>query len=113
MITYKGERNIKEGSQKVTIIFSPDKVEYLKHRYVSHSPDGFNWGYLGSGPSDLSLNILYDYFIRYYTLIEDEKRKELSYQFHQQFKVDFISQFKDNWELTDSQISKWLIEKQK
>lgn len=25
---------------------------------VYHSPDGFEWGYGGSGPSDLSLNIL-------------------------------------------------------
>ena len=26
--------------------------------YVYHSPDGFEWGYGGSGPSDLALNIL-------------------------------------------------------
>ncbi len=25
---------------------------------ISHSPDGFNWGYNGSGPADLALNIL-------------------------------------------------------
>lgn len=25
---------------------------------ISHSPDGFNWGYGGSGPSDFALNIL-------------------------------------------------------
>jgi len=25
---------------------------------IDHSPDGFNWGYGGSGPADLALNIL-------------------------------------------------------
>lgn len=28
------------------------------HRWVSHSPDGFEWGYGGSGPADLALNLL-------------------------------------------------------
>jgi len=26
---------------------------------VKHSPDGFEWGYSGSGPADLAYNILY------------------------------------------------------
>jgi hypothetical protein len=30
----------------------------VPHRIVRHSPDGFEWGYSGSGPSDLALNIL-------------------------------------------------------
>jgi hypothetical protein len=30
----------------------------IPHRYVVHSPDGFEWGYSGSGPSELALNIL-------------------------------------------------------
>lgn len=30
----------------------------IPQRYVYHSPDGFEWGYGGSGPSDLALNIL-------------------------------------------------------
>ncbi len=32
----------------------------LRHRIVYHSPSGFEWGYAGSGPSDLALNILAD-----------------------------------------------------
>lgn len=27
-------------------------------RLINHSPDGFNWGYLGSGPSQLALALL-------------------------------------------------------
>ena len=30
----------------------------LPRRYVYHSPTGFEWGYGGSGPADLALNIL-------------------------------------------------------
>ena len=32
----------------------------LRHRIVYHSPTGFEWGYAGSGPADLALNILAD-----------------------------------------------------
>lgn len=27
-------------------------------RYMNHSPDGFNWGYEGSGPAQLALAIM-------------------------------------------------------
>lgn len=37
-----------DGSAKVNI----------QQRIVCHSPGGFEWGYSGSGPSDLALNIL-------------------------------------------------------
>ncbi len=30
----------------------------IPQTFVHHSPDGFEWGYGGSGPSDLALNIL-------------------------------------------------------
>jgi hypothetical protein len=30
----------------------------IPRRIVLHSPTGFNWGYGGSGPADLALNIL-------------------------------------------------------
>jgi len=35
-------------------------VEPLRH-IVRHSPTGFEWGYLGSGPADLALSILADF----------------------------------------------------
>ncbi len=33
-------------------------VEGVPHVWVWHSPTGFVWGYGGSGPADLALNIL-------------------------------------------------------
>jgi hypothetical protein len=30
----------------------------VEHRVIRHSPTGMEWGYAGSGPADLALNIL-------------------------------------------------------
>ncbi len=46
-----------------------------------HSPDGFAWGYLGSGPAQLALAILLEGGI-------DEAE---AVQFHQTFKEEFIA----------------------
>lgn len=35
----------------------------LTHRLVHHSPDGFEWGYGGSGPGDLALNMLAEFVL--------------------------------------------------
>lgn len=42
---------------------------------INHSPDGFNWGYAGSGPAQLALAILLEQALSHY----------------QQFKWDVIS----------------------
>ena len=34
------------------------RVTGIRHEWVLLSPTGFEWGYLGSGPADLALNIL-------------------------------------------------------
>ena len=34
------------------------RVEGVAHLWTWHSPAGFEWGYGGSGPADLALNIL-------------------------------------------------------
>ena len=47
---------IVDGSHEV-FIDGPNGVKALPH-LVRHSPDGFSWGYAGSGPADLSLAIL-------------------------------------------------------
>lgn len=33
-------------------------IDDIHERAVHHSPDGYEWGYGGSGPSDLALNLL-------------------------------------------------------
>lgn len=34
----------------------------LSQKISNHSPDGFNWGYSGSGPAQLALAILLEYW---------------------------------------------------
>ena len=52
----------------------------IPQRKVYHSPDGFDWGYAGSGPADLSLNILLEFGM-------DEHEAD---RLHQKFKAYFI-----------------------
>jgi hypothetical protein len=62
-----------------------------------HSPDGFEWGYGGSGPAQLALAILADY------LGDDQEAERL----HQEFKGEVVSGLTgDSWTLTGEQIGK-------
>lgn len=64
----------------------------------NHSPDGFAWGYLGSGPAQLALAIL---------LEETDLPTALS--LHQDFKEDFVARWAgDKWEITSEEIQTWL-----
>lgn len=48
----------------------------------NHSPDGFNWSYGGSGPAQLALAVLLEYF-----------DQDKAVQLHQHFKRDFVAGF--------------------
>jgi hypothetical protein len=67
----------------------------------NHSPDGFQWGYGGSGPAQLALAILLD-------VTGDEA---LSVRLHQDFKRDKIAQLDDSFVLTEAEIQTWLVDK--
>jgi hypothetical protein len=67
----------------------------------NHSPDGFNWGYGGSGPAQLALAILAHEFG------DDQAALTL----YQPFKWGVIAPIQDNeWELTSQDINAWVIE---
>jgi hypothetical protein len=55
-------------------------VTNVPHRNVYHSPCGYEWGYGGSGPADLALNILMA------ILPENE-----AWNLHQDFKWKFVA----------------------
>ncbi|MBI5598408.1 MAG: hypothetical protein HY890_01570 [Deltaproteobacteria bacterium] len=65
-----------------------------KLRY--HSPDGFNWGYAGSGPAQLALAILLHH-----------AGKEVALFLYQSFKWEFVSRWEDNWRITGAEIDEW------
>lgn len=61
MTIYRATRN-SNNDPIVTVHKSPeDKGRPLTHINI-HSPGGFEWGYYGSGPSDLAIAILAHHF---------------------------------------------------
>ena len=72
----------------------------VQHGIVRHSPTGFEWGYGGSSPADLALNIL--------TAIIGQQEAE---QVYQKFKDDFIATMPfEGGTIKASDIDVWLKE---
>lgn len=67
----------------------------------NHSPNGFNWGYAGSGPSQLALAILLDF----------TGDPQIAQRFYQEFKSDVVANLADAWNLPAEQIESWLESK--
>lgn len=107
MRTYRGLRSKVDGSINVTVTTSPginlDVMIYPlplegSQRIRNHSPEGFNWGYYGSGPAQLALAILLD--------ATDSIR--LAKRCYQQFKTRFVSGWGDQWVITSDEILTWI-----
>ena len=70
----------------------------VAHTIVQHSPNGFEWGYGGSGPSELALNIL--------AMYTDRQTAE---ELHQVFKWDYIAKLpREGGTIKGSEIKRWL-----
>lgn len=78
-------------------------INYALQHIERHSPDGFQWGYGGSGPADLSLAILTDYCTKFKI-----DNKEIPNKYYQQFKKDFLESAGQKLEITSEQIKGWL-----
>ncbi len=65
----------------------------------SHSPDGFEWGYGGSGPSQLALALIA------HAMQDDELTKRLYPQFRD---VGIATIQQDMWMLSSTDIQKWV-----
>lgn len=62
-----------------------------------HSPDGFQWGYGGSGPSDTALALL-----KYVTGLEPPPAM------YHKFKFDVVANFGSNFTITGDEIQEWI-----
>jgi len=72
-----------------------------------HSPDGFEWGYGGSGPADLALSILADYFGE--TAEAALKPPSKAFLLHQYFKSHFLFRAKkEGFCIHEGQIKDWI-----
>lgn len=70
-----------------------------RHDLVNHSPDGFGWGYGGSGAAQLALALLCD-------ATGDD---EVAQKFYQAFKFDVVAKLKRGaWELTADYVLDWV-----
>ena len=86
------------------IVTVDDDVLPPRNDLFNHSPDGFAWGYPGSGPSQLALAILSHHFRSY---SDDETAADnLAIKLHQQFKQAVIAQLpmEEGFTLTSAQV---------
>ncbi len=91
MKTYTGERT-KVGRNIVRV-----DGAHLRPRndLRNHSPDGFEWGYAGSGPAQLSLALLANHL--------DDNTEAM--RLYQHFKAKVVQHIgTDTWELTSGDI---------
>ena len=98
-VVYAGQDLAKVGPSVVTrngVPLSPEQSQ----RVWNHSPDGFSWGYDGSGPAQLALALLLDRGV-------DEK---WAARHHQDFKRVFVAGWGESWALTSSEIDAWVAE---
>lgn len=114
---YTGHRN-DDGDCIVAVRLPAGNTRPLRH--VDYHSDSFEWGYGGSGPADLALSILADFFgekhvtgnyLRRLKLLHDSPR---CWTLHQDFKREFVATWGrgqgDTWEITTEQIAKWVRE---
>ena len=72
---------------------------------VNHSPDGFEWGYGGSGPAQLALALLLD------ALGIGVQHQETATRFYQRFKSEVVEQWpRDGFVISAQDILAWLAE---
>ena len=99
MKVYRGSRS---GYDRQVVVIkgavSADLSPAPSQDVVNHSPDGFNWGYSGSGPAQLALGLLLDV----------TENREIASKYYQLFKADAVAQFGESWEITEVAILAWL-----
>ncbi len=95
MKIYKGKRNYKDIDGQ-TIVVQDNGEEYSLDHIERHSPDGFNWGFGGSGPADTALSILTDCL-----------GMEEANQLYQMFKWEFVAGWGDKFSISETEIKNW------
>ncbi|GAI26575.1 unnamed protein product [marine sediment metagenome] len=102
MKTYTGKLNAGGvGGQVIMVDEDGTRRQHSPYplpHIVRHSPDGFNWGYSGSGPADTALSILTDCVGR-----------DVANAFYQKFKSEFVASWGDSFEITEKEIKDWLL----
>jgi hypothetical protein len=72
----------------------PQKSQKVRN----HSPDGFNWGYGGSGPAQLALAIMLE--------MTDKATAQALYQ---KFKWEFVAGWQGDFSIEIKEVADWLL----
>lgn len=76
------------------LVLNPQRSQKL----YNHSPDGFEWGYGGSGPAQLALALLLDAGVDEADALEQ----------HQAYKFAVVARLpKERWSIGDYSIREW------
>lgn len=110
-LTFQGTRTEETGAT-VTVrvgdgparrLHMPRLVAHLERR---HSPDGFEWGYLGSGPAELARAILCECYLRRSDSPNQGVRQAAIYM---AFKEDVVARLpREGWTLAGADVAKWV-----
>lgn len=92
MKTYRGLGNL----MVLVDVDGDTAVLQPRHDLRNHSPDGFNWGYGGSGPAQLALALVAD-------VLNDDARALRTYQ---PFKWRVVARWRQSigWSITEDEI---------
>ena len=85
-----------DGSLEIAKELCPKRSQKVQN----HSPDGFNWGYTGSGPAQCALGIMLE--------VTNDKRRSLN--LYHKLVSDAISQIPEGelFEITEERILEWI-----
>jgi hypothetical protein len=102
MKKYCGRRNAAGDADVAVVDLETHESKMLDPglKYINHSPTGFAWGYLGSGPAQLAFAILLDHF-------GDVARATWYYQDFK-FRVIAMLPVAEPWEITTQRIEEVL-----
>lgn len=98
---YKGIRLKPEEKTVSDVSVTVDGVELSPEPSLelrNHSPDGFSWGYYGSGPSQLALALLLDFY----------NEPVIAVTYYQQFKEILVGGWQDEWMITGEDIHNYV-----
>lgn len=98
MITYSGTRRSMLTGELIVLKDNDPLSPAPSQRLINHSPDGFEWGYGGSGPAQLALALLLD----------ATGDKEIALAHYQDFKWDVVAGWGEEWSITSEEILEWV-----
>lgn len=97
---YIGRRSVMAPGQRgitEVVVVQVGKERPLTH-HVHHSPDGWEWGFVGSGAAELARDLLFDH-------LDCEPPPALYHLFLHQIVAALPF---EGWEITTVQLSQWL-----